>query len=47
MTFQVGGRYAHGADGKRKDRVNDGRIRPDAERRSGWITGMRMGQKAE
>ena len=38
MTFQVGGRYAHGADGKRKDRVNDGRFRPDAEWRSRWMT---------
>ena len=41
---QVGDRYAYGADGKQKDRVNDGRFRPDAEWRAGWVTGMRMGQ---
>ena len=34
---QVGDRYAHGADGKQKDRVNDGRFRPDAEWRAGWM----------
>ena len=38
-------RYAHGSDGKRKDWVDDGRIRPDVEWRAGWMTGMRMDQK--
>ena len=37
-AFQVDDRYAHGADGKQKDRVNDGRFRPDAEWRAGWMT---------
>ena len=37
-AFQVGDRYAHGPDGKRKDWVDDGQFRPDAERRSGWMT---------
>ena len=35
---QVGDRYAHGADGKRKGWVDDGRFRPDAEWRAGWMT---------
>ena len=37
-AFQVGNRYAHGADGKQKDRVNDGRFRPDAKWRARWMT---------
>ena len=37
-AFQVDDRYTHGADGKRKDRVDDGRFRPDAEWRAGWMT---------
>ena len=36
-AFQVDDRYAHGADGKRKDRVDDGWFRPDAEWRAGWM----------
>ena len=36
-AFQVDDRYAHGADGKRKDWVDDGRFRPDAEWRAGWM----------
>ena len=36
-AFQVDDRYAHGANGKRKDWVDDGRFKPDAERRSGWM----------
>ena len=36
-AFQVGDRYAHGPDGKRKDWVDDGRFRPDAEWRAGWM----------
>ena len=47
LACQVGDRYAHGADGKRKDRVDDGWFRPDAKWRARWITGMRKGQKAE
>ena len=43
-AFQVDDRYAHGANGKRKDWVDDGRFKPDAEWRAGWMTGMRMGQ---
>ena len=30
-AFQVGDRYAYGADGKLKDWVDDGGFRPDAE----------------
>ena len=30
-AFQVDDRYAHGANGKRKDWVDDGWFRPDAE----------------
>ena len=37
-AFQVDDRYAHGANGKRKDWVDDGRFRPDAEWRAGWMT---------
>ena len=35
---QVGDRYAHEADGKRNSRVDDGRFKPDAEWRAGWMT---------
>ena len=37
-AFQVDDRYAQGADGKRKDWVDDGWFRPDAEWRAGWVT---------
>ena len=36
-AFQVDDRYAQGADGKRKDWVDDGWFRPDAEWRAGWM----------
>ena len=36
-AFQVDDRYAHGADGKRKSRVDDGRFKPDMEWRAGWM----------
>ena len=36
-AFQVDDRYVHGADGKRKGWVDDGRFRPDAEWRAGWM----------
>ena len=38
LACQVGDRYAHGADGKRKDWVDDGRFKPDMEWRAGWMT---------
>ena len=38
LAFQVDDRYVHGADGKRKGWVDDGRIRPDAEWHAGWMT---------
>ena len=41
-AFQVDDRYV--PDGKRKGWVDDGRFKPDAEWRAGWMTGMRMGQ---
>ena len=37
LAFQVDDRYVHGADGKRKGWVDDGRFRPDAEWRAGWM----------
>ena len=37
-AFQVDDRYTHGADGKRKSRVDDGRFKPDVEWRAGWMT---------
>ena len=35
-AFQVDDRYVHGADGKRKDWVDDGWFRRKAEEPSGW-----------
>ena len=47
LAFQVDDRYVHGADGKRKGWVDDGRIRPDAEWHAGWMTDGSGGKRKD
>ena len=42
-AFQVDDRYV--PDGKRKGWVDDGRFRPDAEWRAGWMTNGSGGKR--